>query len=354
MELMGAASIDALTPEQRQQIRVDVACASCGACGAQIVKQSEAQGTSTKIRQPHFRFTGPNGQDAHHELCEFNAEASKELKDPLINFATDRSAETRFVRGLVCKGIENGIFDQEAIRGMRQWFFDLKSETRVRVSATVEAIEWMEKLSSHPYHRRWPFHPSHAEMPNFDWQEAAKLQFTEDHFVLLEWLFEKRRTSHFPRAFSRAKTLSEEHFDQEIFDRSVLKPFYEKNVEFACFFAKNSDFPKKKKTPPEYYRFQGAPVPLLALCALLLFVSDWSMDDAIGLGAKLIAAPSASDGTLGNVMGLNPFHDYLAWETLALASELAAKSPADFEYEEILQGIEARIRDEHRLWRESR
>lgn len=351
LELIGAASIDALTPEQRQQIRVDVVCSSCGASGAQIVKESEARGTSTKIRQPHFRFTGPNGQDAHNKFCEFNAEASKESKDPLINFATERSAETRFVRSLVCKGMENGIFDQGAIRGMRQWFFDLKSETRVRISATAEAIEWMEKLSSHPRHRRWPFHPCHAEMPNFDWRKAARHQFTEDHIDLMEWLFERMRASSFPRAFSRAKTLSDEHFDQEVFDRSVLKPFYEKTVDLAYFIAENSDFPKKLR--PDYYRIQGAPVPLLALCALLLFVSDWNLDDSIELCARLIAAPSASDETLGNVIGLNPFHDYLAWETLAVASELAAKSPGEFEYDGILQAIEARIREEHKLWRKA-
>tara|TARA_R110002012_G_scaffold17375_9_gene65799 strand:+ start:4455 stop:4622 length:168 start_codon:yes stop_codon:yes gene_type:complete len=53
------------------------------------------------------------------------------------------------------------------------------------------------------------------------------------------------------------------------------------------------------------------------------------MGDAVGLCAKLIAAPSASDETVGNIRGLNPFHDYQAWETLTVASELAAKSPAE-------------------------
>lgn len=53
------------------------------------------------------------------------------------------------------------------------------------------------------------------------------------------------------------------------------------------------------------------------------------MGDAVGLFAKLIAAPSASDETVGNIIGLNPFHDYQAWETLTVTSELAAKSPAE-------------------------
>lgn len=77
------------------------------------------------------------------------------------------------------------------------------------------------------------------------------------------------------------------------------------------------------------------------------------MNDAVGLFAKLLLAPSASDETLGNVMGLNPFHDYPAWETLALASELAPRSPSGLDYSALLDAIEVRLREEHQHWRET-
>ena len=353
LALMQSGSIDTILPDveishdQRAWIRGDVVCSSCGAVGAQIVRTSMGGKTARAVRQSHFRFVSPTEEDAHHRYCEFSTEATEQSSETLIDFAKARSAETVFIRILVCKGIESGIFDQKSIRAMRQWFFDLKSATRIRVAILPEAVDWMEKLNRHPSFRRWSFRPVHAEMPNFNWREAAISQFTEDNFELLEWLFSKRRASSFPSAFGRAKVLSGKHYRQEVFDASVLKPFYHQALSLAFFVAKNSDFPKKHH--PDNYRASGAPVPLLALCALLLFVSNWNIDDAVGLFAKLISAPSADDETLGNVIGLNPFHDYAAWETLAIASELAERSSSGVDYDAQLDAIELQLREEHRI-----
>jgi len=354
---MRAVPIDSILPEdeiasnERELIRSDVVCPSCGATGAQIVRASKGRKTAKAVRKSHFRFVSAAEEDAHHKFCEFSTEASGESKEPLISFGKARSAETRFIRELVCKGIENGIFNQQSIRAMRQWFFDLKSTTRIHVTATSEAVDWMEALYRHSIYRRWPFQPVHAELPDFDWQQAAKHQFREDNHDLIEWLFDRRRRSVLLRASKRAKVLSEKHYGQEVFDTSVLRPFYEKTVDLASFVAQNSDFPNDKKKDPTYYRSQGAPDFLLALCALLLFISDWNMDDAVGLFAKLLKAPNPSDETLGNVIGLNPFHDYAAWETLAIASELAAQSVSGFDYKAQMDTTELRIKEEYRLWR---
>ncbi len=339
---------DEIAPKERELIRSDVVCPSCGATGAQIVRASKGRKTAKAVRKSHFRFVSAAEEDAHHKFCEFSTEALGESKEPLIGFGKARSAETRFIRELVCKGIENGIFNQQSIRAMRQWFFDLKSTTRIHVTATSEAVDWMEALWRHPHYRRWPFRPVHAELPNFNWEQAAKNQFTEDNIDLLEWLFKRRKESSFPNAYGRAKVLSGKYYGQEVFDTSVLRPFYEKTIDLASFVAQNSEFPNKKHSA--YYQSQGAPDFLLALCALLLFMSDWNMDDAVGLFAKLLKAPNSSDETLGNVMGLNPFHDYAAWETLTIASELAAQSVADFDYKAQLGTTKLRITEEYRLW----
>jgi hypothetical protein len=165
----------------------------------------------------------------------------------------------------------------------------------------------------------------------------------------LEWLFDRRKLSSFSNSFGRAKMLLQKHYDQEVFDTSILLPFYEKSVSLAYFVAKNTDFPNRKS--PECYRREGAPVSLLALCALLLFVSDWKMDAAIGLFVKLIIAPNASNETLGNLIGLNPFHDYPAWETLAIASELSARSTSGLDYNAQMDATESHLRREYNLWR---
>jgi hypothetical protein len=60
----------------------------------------------------------------------------------------------------------------------------------------------------------------------------------------------------------------------------------------------------------------------MAFAALLLFVSDWDLDAAVGRFAQIATSSAAVDESLGNVMGLNPFHDFSAWEVLKALQEL--------------------------------
>ena len=54
---------------------------------------------------------------------------------------------------------------------------------------------------------------------------------------------------------------------------------------------------------------------------------------------------------LGNVIGLNPFHDYSAWRLVIASSEVAARSPNGLDYGARLAAIEAELREQHRLWK---
>ena len=51
--------------------------------------------------------------------------------------------------------------------------------------------------------------------------------------------------------------------------------------------------------------------------------------------------------TLGNVIGLNPLHDYDGWRFIIYAQDIAAKSPNGFNYAAQLTEIEARLREQH-------
>lgn len=75
------------------------------------------------------------------------------------------------------------------------------------------------------------------------------------------------------------------------------------------------------------------------------------MNDAIGHFAKIMAAPPPGDLTLGNVIGLNPFHDYDGWRLIIGAQDIATKSRSGFDYPAQLKKIEAELREQHRLWR---
>ncbi|WP_457662624.1 hypothetical protein [Sinorhizobium medicae] len=146
------------------------------------------------------------------------------------------------------------------------------------------------------------------------------------------------------------RDLSERHFAHEVFDTTILQPFYDKSVALCAFVGKNSKI-SFSKTRPEYFRFNQAPAPLLALCALMLFVSDWDLNIAIGKFAKLLNAPEPADFSHGNVIGLNPFHDYAAWRLIILASEVAAKSSAGIDYAAQLLSIESRLQQKYAIWK---
>ena len=331
----------------REWIRGDIVCSSCGATGAQIVRPSHSRARASVVRQGHFRFVSATGDDAHHRFCEFRGDASDQHNESLVELGNARTTETRWIRALVCKGIENGIFNQAAIRGMRQWFFDLKTQSRMRMSVPPEAVDWIARLQRHPSHYRWPFHPVHAEMPGYRWDLAATYQFTEDNLPLFELI---RGAPHEANTRQKAKALALRYQGLEVFDPAVLRPYYDVTLSLAMFIARNSDSGGGKSRPEEY-RFTGVPLALLALCALLLFISNWDLNTAIATSARLFAAPRATDDTLGNVIGLNPFHDYAPWKLLAIASTVAAQSPNGFEYEAQLRSIEARLRETHRQWK---
>ena len=65
-----------------------------------------------------------------------------------------------------------------------------------------------------------------------------------------------------------------------------------------------------------------------------------------------LAAPEPSDLALGNVIRLNPFHEYGAWRLVIASAEVAATSPNGLDYSARLTAIEAALREQHRQWKE--
>jgi hypothetical protein len=78
------------------------------------------------------------------------------------------------------------------------------------------------------------------------------------------------------------------------------------------------------------------------------------LNAAIGKFAQILAAPDPSDPLLGNVVGLNPFHDYAAWRMVVLAQEIAQQPTGVRFYDAELARIEAKLREAYRVWTESR
>lgn len=343
------ANEEQLSDAQRAWIRADVRCSSCGVGGAQIVRAAKPAGARGGVRQAHFRFVGDDSMDAHHRFCEFHgADGQERQPENLIDFGKAKTFETRLIGQLVCKGIEQRVFDQAAIRRMRQWFFDLKAANRFTITIDPTAVDWLSALQRHPSYQRWVFHPVQAQLPGFDWKQATRHAFTEQFWPLFDLLSDRRAGD----TKARARDLIVRYAGQEVFDPAALRPSYELTLQLATFIGRNSGLDFRRSKPDEY-RWKGAPPALLALCALILFVSDWQLNAAIGNFAQIMAAPDPNDPLLGNVVGLNPFHDYAAWQVVVLAQEIAEQPTGVRHYGTELARIEAELRQAYHVWAHS-
>jgi hypothetical protein len=335
-----------ISVDVRAFARRDVTCSCCGVAGVQIVRP--ATGTKGQLlRQAHFRFATDAGEDIHHPFCEFYGEDSpvKRRNEHLVDFGIAKTLETEQIRLLVCKGIARNDFDQSTVRAMRQWYFGLKVAHRFVVTATPAIFDWMLTLvRTSPVFFRWEFKPEHGDLPDYEWREAAKRVFADENKDILAAIRDLQQT-----ALRRGKALATQHFGLSEFEPNVLEPYYASALNLATFLSVNGGIPWGK-IKPIAFRWQGAPGPLLALSALLLFISNWNEAEAIRKFIAISASPAPSDLTLGNVIGLNPFHDFPAWKAVCLASSIPADRSGGFNYYTELAAIELRLRETHRKW----
>ncbi len=91
-------------------------------------------------------------------------------------------------------------------------------------------------------------------------------------------------------------------------------------MTLAEFMARHLSILEEKKA-------REAARPVLALAALLLFVAEWDLPTAVALFAKLAGKLTSADTLLGNIMGLNPFHDYKAWKKLKQLQQAGISIP---------------------------
>jgi len=338
-----------ISDQWREWIKSDVVCSSCGNASALIVTPSKSKSTGAAIRQAHFRFQSEAGQDAHDPLCEFYGDKTGAVGQPdqLVDFGNAKSAETALIRGLVCKGIAHAFFAQSDIRSMRQFFFDLKAQNQRVVTASRDRLEFVLSMRAHnPNYLPLPFHPSFADLPGFDWTQAIRYEFFLKHEELIR---ETRQVSSEATIRSRAAVLIDRYAGNAVFDALVLRPYYEKALSMCMYIGTFGGLgvPRAKV---HNYRWKGAPAPLLAFCALLLHISDWNVESAIARFSNIAKAPAPADQTLGNVIGLNPFLDFLAWEAVFVVEKIASDYP-DMSYPHELAVVEQDMREQYRVWK---
>ena len=337
--------------ELKDKAARDIECCGCRAYGAMLVAVGRQHGVGRSVSQGHFRFGAAVDANPHHPLCDFYCdEQAPRNADHLVNFASDRSTFTRVVRDLVCRGIRAGHFGQGDIRRMRLWFLDEKTAHAMPLDVTPELLNWCIDMDATRLARELPFQPEHGQMPGFNWAEAAKSEWRRRNAGLFE---ERPMRVHFrTETIERALKLIEPKGSATVLDPTVLREKYEAVVQLSEFAALYI-FHLVGTKPKTYWRVDGlksAGRGLQALCALLLFMNDWDIARASSAFARLTTLPPAADGTEGNVMGLNPFHDYESWQILHEAKRVAARRTDDRPVAEQIDAIKTEMHIAHREW----
>ncbi len=109
-----ATIIKKLTKNEKSEIYHDVLCPICRCKGGKLV-------APTLSKQAYFKF------DSHEYFCDYkNSRKGKGQKGKQVNFGDSRSEQTKLIRELVARGIEQKIFTQLDIEDMRRYFYDKK------------------------------------------------------------------------------------------------------------------------------------------------------------------------------------------------------------------------------------
>lgn len=333
-------SVDAIPEAWRDYLRSDLQCPGCFVTGAEVVRSAAKTGKAS--RQSFFRFTTPG----HKPHCDFGSpETANAVPANMVSFSESRSTLTRAVRELVCTGIEQGVFSQVSIRDMREWFFNKKVESLFVVTLDPRLHKWLSDLqlaifrSTGALPAGVALTPEIAAMPEFDWHAEAARRATgryPQHRANMQTILDQRIPM-FGDAGKRAASLAQRFLDQAVFDPTVLADEHRKTCSVADFIGHNY-------APLKAAKGGSATVSVLAFSALLLFIRGWDIGLAIADFAKIAAAVGHSNQDLGNVMGLNPFHEYAAWSVLKQMQDLNIVVPENVDIKSECVAIEVELR----------
>ncbi|TYQ14104.1 UNVERIFIED_ORG: hypothetical protein JN05_03509 [Zoogloea ramigera] len=316
------SAAEAIPETWRAFIRQDLQCPCCFVTGAELVKAAYSTASKNPLRQPCFRFNNPK----HRDHCDFGStEKANTVPENLVAFSDSNSPITKAVRELVGTGIELALFSHKSIRDMREWFFNKKVQSMFLVTLDPRFPKWMHSL----YREKFYSKPGKeveltlgiVASPKFSWRAAVAREQLLRHpeYRAFSEAFHKKPNPFFLE-YSRMGTLARRFQGRSAFDPSMLEEEYEKTCELARFIAINYK-PLKLTTSNKVINVSS----VLALAALLMYVRDWNQDFARADFMKIVGAAGSSNQELGNVMGLNPFHDFRTWQALKAIQEFGVQ-----------------------------
>ncbi|RYM70241.1 hypothetical protein [Serratia liquefaciens] len=333
----------------RRFVHEDAECPICNVTGAHYVSEGYSRITNKKVKQAHFAFRKPDDTDAHKVFCDHYAGPDKVRDsggDAFIKFGKDGSEVTILVRELVCRGIENNIFNQTDIRNMRKWFTDLRESGNIVISYSPHVINLLRasfysqgdtgkyEVQDDMQHKSWF---------NINDEVYKSLKHKYPPFFHID--LNNKENKPLMRLYSN--TLARQAYrliikDKgiRVFDRRELNDKYVAAMQLSTTITKQYDFLRRKFTTPLSIMRNNQ---LLAVSALLLFVSDWDEEIAREKFNMLTNAGTSIIPDAGNVIGMNPFIHYDAWKVIHRVQDLIDSLPDLSNLDEEFQAEKQRL-----------
>ncbi|QWC52485.1 hypothetical protein [Pectobacterium atrosepticum] len=318
----------------RDFVAVDAECPICNVSGAHIVSDGYSTKTNKKVRQAHFSFRKPDGTDAHKVFCDHYKGNDKKIDssgDGFIKLGASGSEVTKVIRELVCRGIEHHTFNQEDIRNMRQWFTELRQSGTFTVDYSPHLINLVRaSFYSVKGEKVYTLDEERKSKPWFNINDEVynSLRYKYPSLIIdvediNNNIFLKLRSNTFTKKVHR---LVQRDRGYNVYDRRLLHDKYQSTISLAISITSHHKLLLRKFGSATSVMLNN---PLLAVSALLLFVSDWDNNIAYEKFLMLCKAGKSTIPDAGNVIGMNPFIHYDAWRLIHRLKDLM-ESMSDF------------------------
>lgn len=325
--------IKKLSISEKTKISQDVLCPICHSQGGEIISAS-------KSNQSHFRF------ESHEYFCDYNkSKQIKGQKGKIVDFSDSRSNQTKIIRELVAKGIEQKIISQQVISDMRKYFYETKVKHQYTMDISINALNWFQILIYHKHISlevsNIKFNPSYAQIPNFNWRLAAEDLFRNENKNLIEKVTNDSYILPQKLLFQVRNTI-ENTQNSLVFDVKELRIPYQNTIILSKFIVVNfaiKDSKGKDLTSSDI---------VLAFAALLLYISEWNIELAISNLIKIVTSPDPVDINSGNIIGLNPFYNFEMWDIISKIKEVSNYSTNGFDYTKQIKCIQQQLESKYK------
>lgn len=334
-QLESLYNVNALYEHQdfREFVYADAECPICNVSGASFVSEGYSSKTKKKVKQAHFAFRKTSGEDAHKVFCD-HYKGSDPIKDSAGEAFTDlnrndNSPITKAVRELVCRGIENNMFSQEDIRNMRQWFTELRESGTQLIDYSPHVVNLIRAAVYYrPENKGYNFDINKKYGKSFNIDNEVYKSLSHKYPSLIIDLSDDNMP--FVHAISGSTITKQAHKlirkdnGLRVYDRRLLSDKYNDALDLSLYIAQRNtnifrNFSRKSALKKSN--------PLLAVSALLLFISAWDMSTAIQKFQLLVEAGQSKIPDAGNVIGMNPFIHYDAWEVVHTIKDMMSSLP---------------------------